>query len=34
MRMIGDIHSDMPEGYGTLESTVILIKLLEHSFLI
>lgn len=34
MRMISDIHSDMPEGYSTLESTVILIKLLEHSFLI
>lgn len=34
MRMISDIHSDMPEGYGTLESTVILVKLLEHSFLI
>lgn len=34
MRMISDIHSDMPEEYGTLESTVILVKLLEHSFLI
>lgn len=34
MRMISDIHSDMPEGYGTLESTVILVKLLEYSFLI